>query len=128
MNKRVVLAGVLGAAAMFLWTFIAHMLLPLGEAGVRQIDNEQPLLSAMRSTLSEPGFYMFPKMAPGTSQAQYNNQVATGPSGLLIYLPRRDFSFGQALAIEFVTELVLALIAACLLSLTNIATFGAAQE
>jgi len=32
MIRRVALAGALGAVAMFLWTFAAHMLLPLGEA------------------------------------------------------------------------------------------------
>ncbi|SPE35334.1 conserved membrane hypothetical protein [Candidatus Sulfopaludibacter sp. SbA6] len=124
MNKRVVLAGVLGAVAMFLWTFVAHMVTPLGEAGVRQIDNEQPLLSAMQSTLSAHGIYLFPKMAPGMDQAQYGKQIASGPSGMLIYFPKRDFSFGQALAIEFCTELLQALVAAWLLSLTRIGTFA----
>jgi hypothetical protein len=40
MNKRVFLAGVLSAVAMFLWSGIAHMALPLGKAGVQQIDKE----------------------------------------------------------------------------------------
>jgi len=124
MNKRVVLAGVLGAVAIFLWTFLAHMALPLGEAGVRQIDNEQPLLSAMQSTLSEHGIYLFPKMAPGMDQQQYGQKIASGPSGMLIYFPKRDFSFGSALAIEFLTELLQTLVAVWLLSLTRIGTFG----
>lgn len=124
MNKRVLIAGVLGAVAMFLWTFIAHMLLPLGEAGVKQIDNEQPLLSAMQSTLSARGIYLFPKMAPGSDETQYGKQIASGPSGMLIYFPKRDFSFGQALGIEFSTELLQALVATSLLSLTRLGTFG----
>src|SRR5260370_6963264 len=123
MNKRVFLAGVLGAVAMFLWSGLAHMVLPLGEAGVQQIDKEDALLSTLQSTLSSHGLYAFPKMTPGTDMAQYEKKIAAGPSGLLIYFPTRDFVFGKSLAIEFVTELLQALIAVYLLSLTSIATF-----
>jgi len=122
MNKRVFLAGVLGAVAMFIWSSIAHMALPLGEAGVQQIDKEDALLTTLQSTLSSHGLYMFPKM--GTEQVQNEKKIAAGPSGLLIYFPTRDFVFGKSLAIEFVTELLQALIAAYLLSLTSIGTFS----
>jgi hypothetical protein len=124
MNKRVMLAGVLGALAMFVWTFIAHMVLPLGENGIKQIDNEQALLTTMQSTLSAHGFYMFPNMPSGGDQTENEKKIASGPSGMLIYFPKRDFSFGQALATEFVTELVPVLIAVYLLSLTGIGTFA----
>jgi hypothetical protein len=124
MNKRVFLAGVLGAVAMFLWSGLAHMALPLGEAGVQQIDKEDALLSTLQSTVSSHGLYMFPKMIPGTSETEYQKKTASGPSGLLIYFPSRDFSFGKSLALEFVTELIQALIAAYLLSLTTLSTFG----
>jgi hypothetical protein len=124
MNKRVFLAGVLGAAAMFIWSAIAHMALPLGEAGVQQIDKEDALLSTLQSTLSSHGLYMFPKMSPGGDQSQNEKKLATGPSGLLVYFPSRDFVFGKSLAIEFVTQLLQTLIAVYLLSLTSIGTFG----
>jgi hypothetical protein len=124
MNKRVFLAGVLGAVAMFLWSGVAHMALPLGEAGVQQIDKEDALLSTLQSTLNSHGLYMFPKMAPGSDQYQNEKKMATGPSGLLIYFPSRDFVFGKSLALEFATELIQALIAVYLLSLTTLGTFG----
>ena len=62
MSKRILIAGVLGACAMFVWIFIAHMALPVGEMGIKQIDSEAPLLAAMKSTLPAKGMYMFPKM------------------------------------------------------------------
>jgi len=34
---RILLAGVIGAIAMFIWTSFAHMALPLGEAGINEI-------------------------------------------------------------------------------------------
>src|SRR6266404_2817878 len=125
MNKRVLLAGVLGAVAMFLWSFVAHDLLPLGEAGIKQIDNEQALLSAMKSTLSAHGMYMFPNMDPKADMAENQKKIANGPSGMIIYFPARDFSFPKSLAIEFGTELLQALIAVYLLSLTGAGSFGA---
>ena len=33
---RIFLAALLGGIAMFIWTSIAHMALPLGEAGIRR--------------------------------------------------------------------------------------------
>ena len=40
MTTRILLAGVLGAIAMFIWSFIGHDLLPLGEAGIRELPDE----------------------------------------------------------------------------------------
>jgi hypothetical protein len=36
---RILLAGIVGGIAMFVWTSIAHMALPLGEAGIAEIPN-----------------------------------------------------------------------------------------
>ena len=123
MNKRTMIAGVLGALAMYIWIFIAHMALPLGEAGIKPIDNEEPLLAAMKSTLSAPGMYMFPKM-DASDQAANERKMATGPSGMMVYFPSRGFNFGKSLAIEFLTELVAVMIAVYLLTLTRIGTFA----
>ena len=126
MNKRTLLAGVLGGVAMFLWSGIAHMALPFGEAGIKQIENnEAGVLSSMQTAMNAPGLYLFPRMTPGMDQTQYQKLVATGPSGLLIYFPKRDFSFGASLGCEFVTQLVQAMIAVYLLSLTGARSFGA---
>ena len=50
---KILLAGVLGGVVMFIWTSIAHMALPLGEAGVREIPTESTVLSAMQSNIGE---------------------------------------------------------------------------
>ena len=123
MNRRLLIAGVVGAVAMFLWIFVAHMALPLGEAGIKQIDNEEPLLTAMKSTLHGSGMYMFPRMDTN-DQAANQRRIAAGPSGLLIYHSARDFQFGKLLAVEFAVELVLVLVGMYLLSLTRIRTFA----
>jgi hypothetical protein len=124
MNARILKAALLGAVAMFFWTFLAHMVLPLGEAGVRQITNEGPLRAHMAAVVKEQGLYLFPNMPADRNQADYYKDIATGPSGMLIYFPKRDFSFGQTLAAEFLTEFAQSLLAVWLLSMTSFTTFS----
>jgi len=50
---RNLVAGILGGIAMFVWSSIAHVVLPLGATGVSQISNEQPLLDSMHATLGQ---------------------------------------------------------------------------
>jgi hypothetical protein len=35
MAKKILLAGILGGLALFAWESLAHMVLPLGDAGIR---------------------------------------------------------------------------------------------
>jgi len=125
MSKRVLSAGLLGALAMFVWTFIAHELLPLGEAGVRQIANEEPLLGAMQTTISAGnGLYLFPSMT--ANPAAHADKLAHSPSGFLVYrVPGATLVFPKLLGIEFLTELAESLIVVFLLSLTRLTGFGA---
>ena len=135
MTKRVLLAGLLGGIAMFAWTSLAHMALPLGDAGIREIPNEQGVLSAMHSSLGEaPGFYFFPGSGLGpdatiqqkrAAMDQYGQKLAANPSGILIYHPvgAKPMSAGQ-LGTEFLTELIESLLVVFLLSQTRLASFA----
>jgi hypothetical protein len=44
---KILFAGILGGIAKFIWTSIAHLVLPLGEAGIREIPNEYAVLNTM---------------------------------------------------------------------------------
>ena len=58
---RILLAGVLGGIAIYVWTSIAHMALSLAEPGINEIPNESVVLSAMQSSICEKtGLYVFP--------------------------------------------------------------------
>lgn len=128
MHKRVLFAGVLGGIAMFVWSSVAHIVLPLGAAGIQEIPNEQSLLGPMGTTLGgTSGMYMFPAMgtAPDAMQ-QYEKKLASSPSGLLIYHPAgaKAMTPGQ-LVTEFLTEFLQALLAAFLLSQSRLNGFAA---
>ncbi|MGA2039900.1 MAG: hypothetical protein ABSH42_11530 [Bryobacteraceae bacterium] len=118
MTKRIVLAGILGGVAMFLWASVAHMVLPLGRAGIREIPGEQALLGDMHSALGEsPGLYMFPGMGASSDMNQYEQKLTTNPSGLLIYHPPGAKALTPAqLATEFLTELLEALLLSWLIA------------
>jgi hypothetical protein len=51
MTTRAFLAAILGGIAMFIWSFIAHDLLPLGEMGMREFKNEAAMLDALKTNL-----------------------------------------------------------------------------
>lgn len=134
--KRILLAGLLGGIAMFLWSSVAHMVLPLGETGVSQIDNEQAILTAMQQQLgNKSGLYLFPNMgvSPTASNAEkqeamrkYDAKLAANPSGMLIYHPPGEKSLTPGrLFTEFLTELAEALLAVFLLAQTRFARYGA---
>lgn len=135
MTKRVVLAALLGGIAMFAWTSIAHMVLPLGEAGVKEIPNEPAALAALQTAIGQsPGLYIFPGMGLGpdaTNQQksaamdQYGQKLAANPSGILIYRPPGAAPISARFFVtEFLTELAGCFLAVFLLAQTRLATFG----
>ena len=138
--KRIFLAGLLGGIVMFIWTSIAHTKLPLGEAGIREIPNETAVLDAMQSNIAEKaGLYVFPGFGLGPNPSQeaqheamkhMDEKLAQHPSGILMYHPAgsRPFVMVRHLAIEFLTELIQALLVVYLLSLTRLTAFGARVE
>ena len=132
---KILLTGILGGIVMFIWTSIAHMALPLGEAGIREVANESAVLSAMQSNIGDQtGLYIFP--GPGVEKnatRQEKNEamkhmaekMATNPSGILMYhAPGRPFTIGKWLGIEFGTELLEAILVAFLLVQTRIVSFS----
>jgi hypothetical protein len=135
-GTRILFAGLLGAIAMFFWTFISHELLPLGEAGVQNTTDDTALLNELKSAVkNKDGLYIYPSMGlgPDATHAQrseamhtYEEKLGKNPSGFFIFHPAasRPMNMGKYLTIEFITELCEALLAVWLLAQTRIVTFG----
>jgi hypothetical protein len=132
---RILLAALLGGIAMFIWTFLAHTVLPLGETGVREIPNAGPVLATMQDNIREAdGFYVFPGfgLGPNATREQkheamkhMNERLAANPSGILIYHPAgaRPINMGQLLSVEFATEFIEAFLALLLLAQTGLTSY-----
>ena len=133
---RIFLAALLGAIAMFIWTSLAHMALPLGEAGIKEIPHEAAVLEAMEKNIGQQSsLYIFPGfgLGPDATHEQKSEamkhmgeNLARHPSGILMYHPAgtRQLVMGRYLSIEFLTEFIEILLALLLLSKTRLTTFG----
>jgi hypothetical protein len=135
MVVRFLVAGILGGIVMFVWTSVAHMALPLGEAGIHEIPNESAVLTVMETNIGDQnGFYIFPGSGVGKNATReekneamkhMTEKMAANPSGLLMYhAPGRPFAFGKLLGIEFGTELLEAILVVFLLAQTRIVSFA----
>lgn len=133
--KRILIAGLLAGLALFVWEFVSHEFLPLGEAGFQPLPNEAATLAAMKAAIRQPGLYLFPapELRPDMTAAQKReamqksmNQALTGPTGLMVFHPDGiPFSFPRNLAIQFGTDVAVMWIAAYVLSqITVAAGFG----
>lgn len=120
---------------MFVWSSLAHVVLPLGQIGVREIPHEQPVLDILRSSLGDAsGFYIFPGLgvspdAPrserNAAMSRYSEKLAANPSGILVYHPPGTPGLTPGrLAVEFLTELAETLLAVLLLGMTRLASYG----
>ncbi|RNF82065.1 hypothetical protein [Montanilutibacter psychrotolerans] len=59
---RIAIAAIIGGIVMFIWGAVAHMALPIGEAGFRFPPQQEAVLDAIGQSATEPGVYMYPSM------------------------------------------------------------------
>jgi len=132
---KLILAVLLGALAIFLWEFVAHMFTPLGEAGLGYLPKVEAVSSSLQSAIGgKAGMYIFPtggltadssREEKQKAMERMNEEMKTKPSGLLIYKPAgTEFNFGKNLAVQFVTDLAKAALLLALLTHTRLASFG----
>jgi hypothetical protein len=114
MAKQILLAGILGGLALFMWGGAAHMALGLGTVGIQTVPQQQVVMDTLKTAVPQSGFYFFP-------EADKSGKVAAdrvgGPYGIMIY---HASGAGGAMTGQLVNEVILnivmALFAAYLLS------------
>lgn len=121
---RVLIAGILGGIAMYVWASVAH-LSPLGAVGVKPVPNQAVAVATLKLDLGESrGLYVF----PGAMAAK--GGPATGAAGLIVYSPHAPLTLSpRQLGAEFGLEIVESLLLAGVLALVAGgfgARFGAA--
>jgi hypothetical protein len=117
MAKRILLAGVLGGFALFMWGGLSHMVLGLGMVGIQNMPQPQPVMDALKAAVPQSGFYFFP---PADAAGKVAPDKAGGPYGIMIY---NAAGAGAPMTGQMVKEcalnIVMALFAAFMLSLAS---------
>jgi hypothetical protein len=117
MAKKILLAGVLGGVALFMWGGLSHMVLGLGDTGIQALPQQDMVMGALKASTSQSGFYFFPNM---DANRNLPADKVGGAYGIVIYHPLgASAAMGGHLVNEFVLNVVLALLAAYLLSLAT---------
>ena len=107
---RIVIAGILGGIVMFIWGAVAHMALPIGEAGVRIPTGQDAVLSAIGQSASGPGIYMYPSIAPekmsdAAAMQAFGEQTRGKAFAFVAYQPGGNPAF-QSMAPNLIKQLV----------------------
>ena len=112
---RILIAGVLGGLAMFIWSAVAHLALPLAEIGVSRLPNEAATRAALQATVGDrEGLYVFP----------YGPSAPQGPSGFLVYNAGNVLGLSPPTLVgEFAEETLESLIAAVLVGMAALAGY-----
>jgi hypothetical protein len=89
---RILIAGIAGGLIMFMWSAFSHMVLQVGDAGLKSLPNEAAVISNLKANVPEPGMYFVPgmdmtKTYTAEEQAAWTERYTAGPNALLIYHP-----------------------------------------
>jgi len=123
---RILIAGVLGGIAMFIWSALAHTVLPVGKIGLADLEDEAPVMQALRAgTGDRRGIYVFPDAGFGAetmaeeeaAMAAHMAALKDNPSGMVIYHPPgRSADMARPMAVETGLEIVESIILAYILA------------
>lgn len=121
------LAALLGGIAMFVYGAISHMVLQIGDTGIKSAPDDAKLQSCISDAVDEDGFYFFPgldekklmtlpKEEQDAAMADWMARYEQGPIGIVIYHAHGVPPMSpEQLGTQFATDLVTALLASVLL-------------
>ena len=124
--KRILIAGVLGGVAMFMWGAFCHMVLPISSMAIKSLPNETAIVPLLQRDIKEPGLYFFPGMDMSATlteeqQREWEARYIAGPIGILVYQPTGYPPLSARLLLtELISDILAAFIVAWLLSLIGV--------
>jgi hypothetical protein len=116
--KRIVLAAFAGGIIFFIWSAIIHMS-PLGMVGITSLPDG--VYDSLKGSGLGSGFYFFPgvpKHPTAEEQKAWQEKLVAGPFGIMAYTATGSAAMApKQLISEFLTDVVAAFIAACIIAL-----------
>jgi len=125
--KKILLGGLIGGVILFLWSFLAWVILPLHSSSLHGIANEDAVITALQQSLSSHAVYMIPhnpgKDADLAAQNAWLDKMKRGPTGLIMYNPiGTDPMMPRQMIIGVILDFLAALLVSWLL--TRSTAFG----
>jgi hypothetical protein len=128
MSKQNILATVLGAIVLFVWSAIAWMVIPWPGEPLRSFANEAAVEAAITANATQPGNYILPNPhRPGLTTEQSNTLADKMMRGPMMFAairlgPMRPFPL--LMVLQFLIQFVSALIATFLVTNTAALSYG----
>ena len=133
--KTIMIGGAVGGLILFIWGALAWTVLPLHTGSFRSLENEDPVMEVLRTSIPQKGVYGFPgepNLSPGvTEQAAkaateaWEAKYQRGPVGMIIYDPEGSSPMMPAqMAVGFIISFLSALLASWLLSRSTAVASG----
>lgn len=119
---RIVVAALIGGLVMFAWGMFVHVVVPVGELGMKAPGNGDAVLAAMRDGFPDSGVYALPHFGGDRSDpaavAAYARKSSGEPYAFVVYQAQgHDLTaMGPQLGTQWVTDTLSALILAFALS------------
>lgn len=88
--KQLLLAALLGGIVLFLWGWLSWSIIPIHNASLLSIENEDAVIAALHVNMDRKGVYAFPAMPTiqdPTIMDEWEQKYKDGPVGMIIYDP-----------------------------------------
>jgi hypothetical protein len=88
--KNIFIAGLVGGVILFVWGFLAWVVLPLHSGSIKTFSNEEAVVSTMSAGSPAKGVYMFPAQPPKSQVAEteaWIKRMEKGPTGMVVFDP-----------------------------------------
>src|SRR5215831_10061101 len=108
---RWLIATLAGAATIFVWGGISHMVLLKG-IGFTSMSNEERIVSTLRTSLPGDGLYFFPSIdlrghPTEEEKAAWEARFRAGPAGMVIYHAAGDAPVSpRKLSVQFLSDVL----------------------
>ena len=112
---RTAVAGVVGGLVLFLWSFLSWVVLPIHTPTIKQLPQEDTVMSMMRANMPDKGVYYFPQISPSAAKdpaavEAWTAKYARGPIGFIVYSPEGGAPMEPlTLVVSFILEIAAAL-------------------
>ena len=130
MAKKLLLGAIIGGVILFVWGAISNMLLPFATAALQRFNDEEAVKQTVVANAPSSGVYFLPYMQQeGLTEEQQNAAFERAMQGPVLFVSvrlGRARSFGSLLVIQFLLDVLAALLLTALL--LNMRPMGYAQR